>query len=187
MRKIFPTLVCLAITAGASQAQSNYATVSGSVLDPQHRPVPGARVHVTAGQTGAQREVVSNATGIYEIAALRPGTYTLTVESPGFTQSTETISLEVGQQSTLDLQLHVGAESQTVTVQASGELLKTQDASVGEVVDQRSVDSLPLNGRMLIDLVLTVPGEYWRKPSECELLFCSMAPPTPIRLSARRT
>src|SRR6202020_3438774 len=43
---------------------------------------------------------------------------------------------------------------------ASGELLKTQDASVGEVVDQRSVDSLPLNGRMLIDLVLTVPGAH---------------------------
>ena len=49
---------------------------------------------------------------------------------------------------------------QTVTVAASGELLKTQDASVGEVVDQRSVDSLPLNGRMLIDLVLTVPGAH---------------------------
>jgi hypothetical protein len=58
------------------------------------------------------------------------------------------------------LQLSLGSDNQTVTVQAWGELLKTQDASVGEVVDQRSVDSLPLNGRMLIDLVLTVPGAH---------------------------
>jgi hypothetical protein len=160
MRKIFPILVFLVITVGAAKAQSNYAAISGSVLDPHHRPVPGAHVRVTASETGAKREVVSNATGIYEIAGLLPGTYTLTVESPGFTQSTKTIGLEVGQQARLDLQLQVGAESRTVTVEASGELLKTQDASVGEVVDQRSVDSLPLNGRMLIDLVLTVPGAH---------------------------
>ena len=70
------------------------------------------------------------------------------------------MNLEVGQQATLDLQLHLGSDTQTVTVQAAGELLKTQDASVGEVVDQRSVDSLPLNGRMLIDLILTVPGAH---------------------------
>ena len=56
--------------------------------------------------------------------------------------------------------MRVGSDKQTVKVEASGELLKTQDASVGAVVDQRSVDSLPLNGRMLIDLVLTVPGAH---------------------------
>jgi hypothetical protein len=66
----------------------------------------------------------------------------------------------VGQQATIDVALGLGNDNQTVTVQASGELLKTQDASVGEVVDQRSVESLPLNGRMLIDLVLTVPGAH---------------------------
>ncbi len=72
-------------------------------------------------------------------------------------QGVQTLNLEVGQEMTLDLQLRLGADAQSVTVKASGELLKTQDASVGEVVDQHSVDSLPLNGRMLIDLVLTVP------------------------------
>ena len=66
----------------------------------------------------------------------------------------------MGQQATLDLQLQVGNETQTVKVEGSRELLKTQDASVGAVVDQRSVDSLPLNGRMLIDFVLTVPGAH---------------------------
>jgi Carboxypeptidase regulatory-like domain len=160
MRRIFPIVVCLAIAASGAQAQNNYAAVSGSVFDPQHRPVPGARVRATAGGTGTQREVASNATGLYQIAGLLPGSYTLTADSPGFKQTTETIDLEVGQQATLDMPLHVGGEAQTVTVQASGELLKTQEASVGEVVEQRSVESLPLNGRMLIDLVLTVPGAH---------------------------
>ena len=84
----------------------------------------------------------------------------MTVDSPGFSQVAQTIDLEVGQQATIDMQLNVGAELQTVTVQATGELLKTQDASVGEVVEKRSVEGLPLNGRMLIDLVLTVPGAH---------------------------
>ena len=114
----------------------------------------------TEESTGAAREVVSNATGLYEIAGLQPGSYVLTVDSQGFAQTRENIVLEVGQQATLDIGLRINKESQTVLVNASGELLKTQDASVGEVVDQRSVDSLPLNGRMLIDLVLTVPGAH---------------------------
>ena len=160
IRKIVRLVVFLAIALVTAQAQSNYAVVRGSILDPQRRPVAGAHITITAAGTGVGREVVSNATGLYEIAGLQPGVYALAVESSGFKKSTQTVNLEVGQQATLDLQLRLGSETQTVTVQASGELLKTQDASVGEVVDQRSVDSLPLNGRMLIDLVLTVPGAH---------------------------
>ena len=160
IRKLVLLVLCLAITLITAQAQSNYAVVRGSILDPEHHPIVGARVRITAKGTGAEREVVANATGLYEIAGLQPGAYTLAVDSPGFKQTTQAIDLEVGQQATLDVQLQLGSETQTVTVHASNELLKTQDASVGEVVDQRSVDSLPLNGRMLIDLVLTVPGAH---------------------------
>ena len=160
MRRIVPVVFCLAIALVTAHAQSNYAVVRGSILDPQHRPVAGARVYITAKGTGAEREVVSNATGLYEIAGLQPGAYTLAVDSSGFKQATQAVVLEVGQQATFDLQLSLGSDTQSVTVQAHEELLKTQDASVGEVVDQRSVDSLPLNGRMLIDLILTVPGAH---------------------------
>ena len=160
IRKTALGVLFILIVPIAIQSQSNYAVVRGSILDPQHRPIAGARVHIVASATGAEREVASNATGLYEVAGLQPGAYTLTVDNPGFKQATQNIELEVGQQATLDLQLSLGSESQTVTVQASREILKTQDASVGEVVDQRSVDSLPLNGRMLIDLVLTVPGAH---------------------------
>jgi len=155
-----PVVFCFAIAVVTSQAQSNYAVVRGSILDPQHRPIAGAHVRITATGTGAAREVASNSTGLYEIAGLQPGQYALVVASTGFKETTQTVELEVGQQATLDLQLGVVGDKQTVTVEGSTELLKTQDASVGEVVDQRAVDSLPLNGRLLIDLVLTVPGAH---------------------------
>jgi hypothetical protein len=160
IRRTFSVAACLLLALATSNAQSNYAVVRGSILDPQHRPVPGAHVHITSTETGTQREVVTNASGLYEIAGLQPGSYELAVESTGFRQATQLLNLEVGQQATIDLDLSLGPDRQTVTVSASSELLKTQDASVGEVVDQRSVDTLPLNGRMLIDLILTVPGAH---------------------------
>jgi len=159
-RKIFPILACLFAAAFAAHAQSNYAVVGGSILDPQQRPIAGAKVHILSRKTGATRQVVSNEAGLYAVVGLEPGAYTLTVDNPGFEQATQSVNLEVGQQATIDWQLSIGSEKQSVTVQASGELLKTQDASVGEVVDQHSVDSLPLNGRMLIDLIQTVPGAH---------------------------
>src|SRR3569833_3459612 len=160
LRNVFIASLCLFAGIASAIAQSNYTVVRGSVFDPQHHAVPGARIHADDVATGAKREVVSNATGLYEIAGLQPGTYTLVVTGQGFAETQQTLDLEVGQQATIDLVLRVSSDKQSVNVEASGELLKTQDASVGAVVDQKSVASLPLNGRMLIDLVLTVPGAH---------------------------
>ncbi len=160
-RKFLWSPLLFALALASLQAQSNYAVVRGSILDPQRHPVAGAHVHIKAASTGAEREISANDAGLYEIAGLQPGTYTLSVDTQGFARLAQNVDLEVGQQATIDLHLRLISDTQTVTVQAAaGELLKTQDASVGAVVDQRSVDSLPLNGRMLIDLVLTVPGAH---------------------------
>ena len=160
MRKFLAGCACLLATLSTGHAQSNYAVVRGAVLDPQHRPVANAHLHLTEIATSAERSAVSNSSGLYEIAGLQPGPYTLRVESVGFREATQSLNLEVGQQATIDVQLAVAGAVQTVHIQGSEELLKTQDASVGAVVDQRSVESLPLNGRMMIDLVLTVPGAH---------------------------
>jgi hypothetical protein len=204
LRKLWMASLCFVAAIATANAQSNYAVVRGSVFDPQHRAIPGAHIHANEVSTGAEREVVSNASGLYEIAGLQPGAYTLTVDGQGFSETKQSINLEVGQQATLDIELRVTQDVQTVKVAASGELLKTQDASVGEVVDQHSVDSLPLNGRMLIDLVLTVPGAhvshgagtgdmnplYWRpgqRSAPLEITSCWMGQPTQIPHSAPRT
>jgi Carboxypeptidase regulatory-like domain len=141
--------------------QSNYASLSGTVLDPQEKAVPGAPVQLTAASTHAVRQVSSNDDGVFQITGLLPGEYKLEVEAKGFAALTETVRLEVGQQMTLDLHLKLSSLSSRVNVVADAvNVLRTTDASVGEVVESTSVRNLPLNGRMLIDLVLTVPGTH---------------------------
>jgi Carboxypeptidase regulatory-like domain len=141
-------------------AQTNYVVLRGVILDPQHLAIPHASVKLTSTTTGAERSVTSDDHGTYEVDGLLPGEYLLEAETKGFATARRSLQLEVGQQATLDVMLLVGPEKQTITAVAAAELLKTSDASVGEVVDQRAVAQLPLNGRMLVDLMLTVPGAH---------------------------
>ena len=151
---------CALFCATHVNAQTNYATLSGVVMDPQHLAIPRAQVTLTAAKTGVSRFVTANGQGVYEVDGLQPGTYLVKAEGTGFAAARKSLQLEVGQTVALDLMLTVGPDTQTVTAVASAELLKTADASVGEVVDQRAVAQLPLNGRMLVDLMLTVPGAH---------------------------
>ena len=158
IRKII--LVCCFAVCIVAQGQTNYATVRGSVSDPHNRAIPGATVQITATATGAKRTIAPNDIGLYEAAGLLPGEYQLQVSHSGFAEAIQLVQLEVGQEANIDVQLQVGMGSETVTATTAAEMLKTTDASVGEVVDRRSVQQLPLNGRMLIDLMLTVPGAH---------------------------
>ena len=144
----------------AGVAQSNYSTIRGTVTDPQEHAIAAATISVTSTATAFQRSTKSNASGIFEISGLLPGEYTLRVDASGFAPVTTTVKAEVGQQLTSDFVLKVGAAHETVEVTAAPDLVKSTDASVGEVVESQSVANLPLNGRMLVDLVLTVPGAH---------------------------
>jgi hypothetical protein len=151
-------LLCFA--ASHASAQSNYATLSGTVFDPQRQAVPGANVRATSTGTHALRQVTTNEQGAFQLTGLLPGEYELTIEAKGFATQTRAVNVEVGQQLMLDVDLKVSDISTTVEVKGEAAVLRTTDASVGEVVEPKSVRSLPLNGRMLIDLVLTVPGAH---------------------------
>src|SRR5437899_7562147 len=140
--------------------QSNYAVLTGNVTDSQHLPVAGAAVELTAASTGAIRRVVTNQQGRFEAPALLPDDYELKVEWSGLATAKQSLRLEVGQKLAVDIALRVGSVTQGVKVTAGSEVLQTTDASVGEVVEPTSIRELPLNGRMLIDLVLTVPGAH---------------------------
>jgi len=141
--------------------QSNYASLSGTIFDPQRQAVPNASVQLTSTTTHAVRQVTSNEQGIYQITGLLPEEYKLNVQASGFSAVTQTVHLEVGQQTTCDVTLQLTSLTGTVNIQSeSMNVLRTTDASVGEVVERTSIRNLPLNGRMLIDLVLTVPGAH---------------------------
>jgi hypothetical protein len=154
------TLFLASFFAVCAAAQSNYAVLSGSVTDPQSHPVPGATVQVTAAGTGAIRKVVTNDQGLYEVPGLQPGDYELVINASGFASQQKAISLEVAQRLAIDLHLSVESRKEVVEVSTVPEVLHTNEATVGEVVEPTSIENLPLNGRMLIDLVLTVPGAH---------------------------
>ncbi len=140
--------------------QCNYAALTGTVTDSQHLPIAGAAVELVAASTGAIRRIVTNQQGLFEAPALLPDDYELKVEASGLATAKQSFRLEVGQKLSLDITLRVGSVAEGVGVTAGSEILQTTDASVGEVVEPTSIRELPLNGRMLIDLVLTVPGAH---------------------------
>src|SRR4030088_3591013 len=158
--RILVTLLCLLWVMVAALAQSNFAVVTGTVTDSQSLPVVGATVHFTAMSTGAIRVLTTNDRGLFSAPALPPDDYELTTESTGFAAVKQSLHLEVGEKLAIEIGLKVGAVKEGVQVNAAGDLLRTTDASVGEQVERESIQELALNGRMLVDLVLTVPGAH---------------------------
>jgi Carboxypeptidase regulatory-like domain len=150
-------VVLVSLSAGA---QSNYAVLSGTIADPQYHAITGAKVELTSSATGAIRRTTTNGLGLYEIPGLQPGNYELRVTAPGFGTSAQPLQLEVAQQLAVDIRLVVESQKETVEVSGVPEAIHTNEAAVGEVVEPTSIANLPLNGRMLIDLVLTVPGAH---------------------------
>ena len=160
---VFTFLVLAFLSSSSSLAfgQSNYASLSGTVYDPGQKVVVGAVVNLTSVNTEASRQVTTNEQGTFQFTGLLPGDYKLTIQDSNFASWTRNVRLEVGEQSSLDVKLELGSLSNTVNVMNEAvPVLRTTDPSIGEVVERRAVQNLPLNGRMLIDLVLTVPGAH---------------------------
>ncbi len=161
MRKVLQLIIFVFFLSATANSQSNYATLNGTISDPEQKVVAGCPVQLTSENTGAARSAVTNELGSFQITGLLPGDYKVSVQASGFATLTQKITLEVGQSMTLDLNLKVASVNTVVDVTAdTSNVLRTTDASVGEVVEPRAVQNLPLNGRMLIDLVLTVPGAH---------------------------
>jgi carboxypeptidase family protein len=156
MRKIS----LLAIVCSSLVAQSNLASLSGSVQDAHKNAIARAEITLKSADTSAVRTAALNAEGLFEIAGLAPGEYLLEVRASGFAPLERKLRLEVGQHVRLDLPMEIGQASEQVDVVGRAEVLKTADASLGEVIEPVAVRELPLNGRMLLDLALTVPGSH---------------------------
>ena len=160
MRQNLVIVGLVVLVSLSAAAQSNYAVLSGTIVDPQSHAVVGAKVELTSSATGAIRRASTNTQGLYELPGLQPGNYQLRVMAPGFGTSAQPLQLEVAQQLAVDIRLQVESQKETVEVSGIPEAIHTNEAAVGEVVEPTSIANLPLNGRMLIDLVLTVPGAH---------------------------
>lgn len=140
-------------------AQINTATLLGTVKDTSGGVLPEATVTARHVETGITRRVTANQTGEYTISNLQVGRYTVTASFAGFkTVTIPDIELQVAQQARVDLILPVGEPTQEITVTEAAPLLSTATSSVGQVVDTRAVEQMPLNGRNFWQLVQLTPG-----------------------------
>jgi len=158
------------LTAGfclSALGQSTNATLSGIVQDAGGAVVPNAPVLATQVDTGQSRTTQSGPDGRYVITDLPIGNYRVTASSPGFkTLVVPSITLQVNQSAVVNLTLTVGARTEEVTVTEEVPLLTTDDSSVGQVVQNQSIESTPLNGREFWQLVALVPGASYTPGGE---------------------
>jgi outer membrane receptor protein involved in Fe transport len=150
-------LVVLAFAATAS-AQVDRATLTGIVKDPSDAVIAKAQVKVTSLATNAVSTVSTTADGTYLVVNLAPGEYLVQVEAPGFQRFEQTVVLELGARSRLDMSLAVGSIGETVTVEGVTPLLSSESAVLGTVVNSNEVANLPLAIRNWDDLLAMVPG-----------------------------
>jgi len=132
----------------AAFGQVDEGSVTGTVQDPTGAVVPNAQVTLLNTDQGLTLEGHTDGAGNYTFSPVRIGHYTVTVSAPGFSTTTQkNLTVAVGQQLQANISLQTGSTATTVTVTTAPPQLQTEESSVGQVVDERSVNSLPLNGR----------------------------------------
>src|SRR5437773_10179873 len=156
LRALTAAFLCLGGTA--LMAQSTGA-IAGMISDTTGGAIPGASIMATNQATGLKWSTISGGSGDYQIVALPTGPYQLEVQAPGFqTQVIKNLPVAVAQTTAQNIQLSVGQVSETLTVDAAAPTVETATMAVSQVVDQRTVQEIPLNGRHFVDLGLLLPG-----------------------------
>jgi hypothetical protein len=149
-------ILCSALVA---RAQSASGEIAGSVLDDSGAAIPKAAVTVLNTDTGLERRFETDSLGNYIFTQLSPGSYSLQVEKAGFQRFVrEGITLQVGQRARIDVPLRVGAVTESVSINAQAGLLDVEEASLGQVIENRKILELPMNGRNLIGLAALTTG-----------------------------
>jgi Carboxypeptidase regulatory-like domain/TonB dependent receptor-like, beta-barrel len=161
--RILPALSALALVtllfAVSLQAQVDTGSITGTVTDASGAVVSGAKVTMTNEGTGASLSTTTGSDGVYNFSPVRIGSYKLDVSAANFKSEVQThVVVDVSARVLSNFKLQPGAVSETVEVTSSAPVLQSEDASVGQVVDQRSVNNLPLNGRNFTFLAQLAAG-----------------------------
>jgi hypothetical protein len=157
--KRYKFAVLIALMTGSLLAQTPTGSVSGSVADSTGAIVVGAKVRITNAGTQQSQTADSNATGSYIFPIIAAGDYVLEAEAAGFKTDRRTgIKVDVNQNARIDFVLQVGSAREVVEVKADVPLVDTMGVQLGETVDRQRVESLPLSGRNVYDLIGLMPG-----------------------------
>ena len=149
--------IALGLLPGA-RAQST-SSIQGTVTDPAGAAVVKATVSVRNTDTGEERVVTTDESGTYALPSLTPGSYRIEAKAPGFQGVVAGgLRLEVGRSVVQNFALKLSTASEVIEVSATAPVVEAGTVSVGQVIDQRTVQEIPLNGRHFVDLGLLIPG-----------------------------
>ena len=162
MKKLtaFATMLLSLITmTGSLSAQTPTGSVSGTVSDSTGALVAGATVRIVNNSTHETHSTTTGASGAYIFPIVPAGEYSLEAESPGFKLDKRTgVTLDVNQNARVDFTLQVGTLREVVEVNSDTPMVDTMDVQLGETVDQKRIENLPLLGRNIYDLISLMPG-----------------------------
>jgi hypothetical protein len=152
-------LIAALAVAPLLEAQTTSTAVIGTVTDAAGALVNGAKVILTNTGTGVSREDLTSSTGDYAFPLIEVGSYSVTVQSAGFKSETRTnVAVQINEKVRVDFSLQVGNISERIEVTSDAAQLKTDESSLGNVIDQRRIVELPVNGRNVGNLAVLQPG-----------------------------
>src|SRR3569832_1385296 len=152
-------LLVLGFSAVGFALATTTGSIGGVVSNPAKEVVPGASVTVKNIGTNKEDTATTDDTGRFKVANLQPGTYSVTINSSGFSQMTqENVVVEVGRETTLEVALSVGPVTGTVDVSAEAPVINTTQQDFSSNINQTSINELPINGRRWSNFALLTPG-----------------------------
>jgi hypothetical protein len=157
MPRCLVAVLLLSAAIGTAVAQTS-GDIAGEVRDQSGAVAPNASVTATNTATNVSRSTITNSAGVYSFPNLTPGPYQVKASAAGFATSAVNLQLQVQQTARVDFTLTVGSASQTVEVSAGAEMLNTENATVGTVIEEKRILELPLNGRNFFSLVALSPN-----------------------------
>lgn len=154
-----PRILLLMVLLSTAVFSQTTASIIGTVTDPSGAAVVGAKITVKNVTLGLERSAETGATGGYEVPALLPGTYSVSIDAKGFQkQQANNVTLAVSQNSVQNFSLAVASSSEVVTVEGTAPIVEATTMTVGQTINQETVQEIPLNGRHFVDLALLIPG-----------------------------
>jgi hypothetical protein len=161
MKKIWALIFVMALTSttvfGQAVSQTGGA-IQGSITDPTGAKVPGVSVVISSPDTGYSHTMVTDKSGFYAIGPLNPGTYVITVTAPNFEKLIVKKVVDVGTVTSGSEKLTVGKSSETIEVNAGALQVNTEQIGVAGIVSKDQIDTLPINGRNILDIAQIQPG-----------------------------
>ncbi|MFN9262122.1 MAG: TonB-dependent receptor domain-containing protein [Acidobacteriota bacterium] len=144
-------------------AQTSTTQFSGTVSDSSGAIIPGATVVATNEATGLKYTLATTDAGLFAFPSIPVGSYSLVVEKTGFKKfQLAKIVLQINTPATVNATLEIGSATETIQVEATAEILQTTGATIGNVIERKAIEALPLNGRNPLNLLIYEPGVVQR-------------------------